>query len=45
MSNFQERLSTTEKFEQIFIETFNKYCKNYRIVKFGIESTSLESWA
>jgi len=45
MSNFQEKLSTTEKFEQIFIETFNKYCKNYRIIKFGIESTSLESWA
>jgi hypothetical protein len=43
MSSFRERISIAEKFERVFIEAFNKYCKNYRIVKFGIESTNLLS--
>ena len=41
MNDFIDRLSISESFERIFIEIFNKYCKNYKIVKFGIESTAL----
>ena len=37
MNDFIDRLSISESFERIFIEIFNKYCKNYKIVKFGIE--------
>jgi len=41
LNDFIDRLSISENFEEIFIEIFNKYYKNYKIVKFAIESTTL----
>ncbi len=41
MTGFEERLSDAQLLEQTFIEEFNKCCGNYKIIKYGIESTKL----
>jgi hypothetical protein len=41
MNAFQHRLDDATRLEQLFIKSFNIYCQQYKIVKYGIESTKL----
>lgn len=41
MDGFAQRLSLAETLETTFIRSFNTNCGNYRIIKYGIESTKL----
>ncbi len=41
MNAFEDRLAAAACLEQTFIVTFNDSCADYKIVKYGIESTKL----
>jgi len=41
MVGFTQRLTLADRLEKSFIESFNSNCKEYRIIKYGMESTPL----